>query len=119
MLGIVWGRVFPPHPRAAGQLAVWRSMAFPVRRMMARLLAGVAAALLAGALLAPAPARAGCGDHLRPLQTDATPTSFRGVAVPAAPAQPAPAPCHGPGCSRAPVVPPLSAPTTSPPAGQD
>jgi hypothetical protein len=70
-------------------------------RPLVRLKTRVLLALLAGALLAPSAARAGCDsvthiEKMRPATKGALPT-------PASPSQPCP--CTGPTCSRAPFVP--------------
>jgi hypothetical protein len=82
-------------------------------------LVGWALPILAVLCCAPSIARASCGDyvHTRTAQpdqvmpTDGHPSTDR--------PDPAPAdshkPCHGPNCSGAPVVPPLSVPTVTPP----
>jgi hypothetical protein len=74
-----------------------------------RLLLGAALAVLAGVLLAPTPARAGCGDHVILMSgTD----SLASKAPMPAPIQPneKPAPCSGPTCSHSPIA-PAPAPT--------
>jgi hypothetical protein len=71
-------------------------------------------ALALGAFVAPASARAGCGDGLMPLHPAG---EVRGR-EPGPARGPRPAPCHGPGCSEAPPAPPL-VPAPVPPRGLD
>jgi hypothetical protein len=83
-------------------------------RLLARLAAGVALPLLAGALLAPAAARASCGEYvvMGPHHTAPAPSQPNLHPEPGGSA-PGPAPCSGPTCSRGhplPVLPLSSAP---------
>jgi hypothetical protein len=68
---------------------------------------------LAGALFAPAPARAGCGDHVVVIASPEKTPPLSAPAVPVAPAKKN-APCSGPHCSRAPLTP---APAPAVPVG--
>ncbi len=81
---------------------------WPPRRRLANFAGAVL--LLSAALLAPTPARAGCGDgyvHRRPTANPQAPAP-----VPELP----PVPCHGPGCSGNEPPPLLPAPVTPPAA---
>jgi hypothetical protein len=81
-------------------------------RRVARL-AGVALAALAGALLTPRAAEAGCGP--RPM----LPSGLHDAHQPQPPAPERQAPCHGPHCSSAPDrIPVAPAPTAATPADQ-
>lgn len=73
-------------------------------RTSANALVGVV--LLAFALL-PGRAEAGCGDHLRPLNTGQAPTQ---ADRPASPQRP----CSGPECQQAPAQPAAPVPVTAP-----
>jgi hypothetical protein len=85
----------------------------PGSRFLVRVLATTAAAVLAGAQLAPSAARASCGDYVvlgdRPAAHAHAP-----AAAPSAPA--APRPCRGPLCSgdRQPLPPATPAPAPAP-----
>jgi hypothetical protein len=65
---------------------------------------GTVLGLLAGVLLAPAPARAGCGEHVVVI---ASPENAVLHSIPVPPMAPARehAPCSGPHCKRLPLVP--------------
>lgn len=81
------------------------------------LLLGAVFAFLAGAMLAPSPAQAGCGDHALIL----SPKTNGPVLAPDLPVLPAKkhAPCSGPHCSRSPIT-PVTPPTTPVgPSGQE
>jgi len=65
---------------------------------------GVALALLAGSLLAPTPARAGCGDHVLLTPRMNVPADDASGSLPAQPAKQH-VPCSGPNCTRAPIAP--------------
>jgi hypothetical protein len=89
---------FPASWRALGRLAGW---VLPI---------------LAGLLLAPADARASCGDYVttRALHADLAPSSEH------QPAAPEPRkPCPGPHCSQAPAAPLAPAPTAPPQTSQE
>src|SRR5438132_9820040 len=89
-------------------------MKLAASRYLLDLAGAAAAALLAGVLLAPTPARAGCGDYVHIAAREAAPAAER----PAAP-QPGPlpadshVPCTGPHCSQGHV--PLPAPPAAAP----
>jgi hypothetical protein len=84
-----------------------------------RLLAGVVLAFGA-AVFPPATARGSCGDyvHFGGAMSDAGAVASLNPQPPRHPPGPADAPCTGPLCSRAPVLPP-SVPGTEPPSLED
>jgi hypothetical protein len=65
---------------------------------------GTALVCLAGALLAPAPAQAGCGEHVVVVASLEKNVPISTSALPAVPAKKN-APCSGPHCTRAPLAP--------------
>jgi hypothetical protein len=88
-----------------------------------RLGAGVALALLAGLLLAPSAAQAGCGDYvvfgMKHADAQTLSSPFAPVAHPA-PVSPTdnPTPCSGPTCSSGPATPPAAPAPPGPVPGE-
>src|SRR5579871_1904701 len=74
---------------------------------------GAVVVLLAGVLVAPTPARAGCGDHAVVVSSAKT--------APMPPIMPVKkqAPCSGPHCTRSPVAPAPVPSAPAPPSGQE
>ena len=83
-------------------------------------LAGWALPVLAGLLLAPAGARASCGDYVITRVAHAGQATAPQHGAPMAQLPPVPQkPCHGPHCSQAPSAPLAPAPTTPPQTSQE
>ncbi len=85
------------------------------RRGLNRTLLRVALALVAGYLLAPAPARASCGDYVHVGSDRPRPNHTESPAPP----PPQPTPCHGPSCSGAPASAPPATVPVAPPRPQE
>lgn len=92
-------------------------MSLPLSRAALRRLAGWALPVLAGLLVAPAAARADCGDYV---VTRIYRDAMAGRHEPVPPDAPRPhKPCSGPLCSQAPVAPTAPVPTAPRPASQE
>jgi hypothetical protein len=84
------------------------------RHFWVRILAGVAAALFAGEVFAPAKAQAACGDYVTVGSEHSNHPQTKPEKSPdQRQADPGKAPCHGPRCGNDPI--PDSAPPTTPP----
>ncbi|HTU91056.1 MAG TPA: hypothetical protein VMF69_13340 [Gemmataceae bacterium] len=79
---------------------------------------GAALALLAGVLLAPAAARAGCGEHVVVIASLENNVPMSAPAPPTTPAKKH-APCSGPHCTRSPLAPPPAPLVPVGPGGSD
>jgi hypothetical protein len=92
-------------------------MILPASGRELRRLVGWALPVLAGVFLAPAGARADCGDYVvtrlsHDMMASSSAQQAAGQLPPAAPRH---KPCSGPHCSHAPVAPPARVPTTQRP----